>query len=71
MANKTEIIETVCPFWEGDSMKAITCEGLIGVRCACSFATVSDRVKHKTHYCCENWKACEMAKVLLAKYGEY
>ena len=71
MANKTEIVETVCPFWEGDSMKSITCEGLIGVRCACSFSTVSDRVKHKTHFCCDNWKECQMAKVLLAKYGEY
>lgn len=70
MANKTESIMAVCPFWEGDSLKAITCEGAIGVRCESSFDSVSDRVKFEAAHCCRNWRQCPLAVVLLVKHGE-
>lgn len=70
MANKTVDVMAVCPFYEGEGKKTITCEGAIGVRCLNTFETVSDKIKHELAYCCRNYKNCALAKTLLDKYGE-
>lgn len=70
MANKTIDAMAVCPFYEGEGKKTITCEGAIGVRCMSTFDMVSDKVKHEAAYCCQNWRCCALAKTLLDKHGE-
>lgn len=68
MANKTIDIIAICPFYEGDGKRTISCEGAIGVRCMSTFDTVSDKVKHEAAYCCKNWHDCTLARLLLDKY---
>lgn len=71
MANKTEGVMAVCPFWEGDGMKAIFCEGIVGVHCTISFDRITERVRHEEKYCCTHeYARCPRAEALLQKYGE-
>lgn len=64
---------SICPFYERESDKSITCEGFVCDNCLTQIRFMSDRdkLKFQSKYCRrDNWASCPLAIQLAKKYEE-
>lgn len=72
MSHHTYGVKTVCPFYEQEAEKSITCEGLIaGTRSMTRFAGREQKTQFQKQVCAKGCYAayCPLAQALYRKYG--
>lgn len=61
--------KVVCPFYQDDSPKSIICEGVFSRFCVQNFSEGEKKKAHIKNVCaCNDYKKCEIAKILSKKY---
>ncbi len=69
MSNKLINVNALCPFFISESVKSITCEGIIGEQNVTRFNSEQEKKLHQGKYCTKrDYENCEICKVLLEKY---
>ena len=65
-------VDVQCPFYKyDDGRRRITCEGIIDKSSiALIYLTRKDYDMQFLAYCCENYKKCEVYRMLMQKYEE-
>ena len=68
MPNKTIHVDALCPFFCTESVKTLTCEGIVGTTTVTKFSYTSQKVKHEKKYCTCNYDSCPIYKANMSKY---
>lgn len=73
MANTASAANAICPFYQRESGKSLTCEGMIvGTVCTHRFRDEESRLKWQAMNCemLNYWNCCPLAAALQKKYEE-
>lgn len=57
-----------CPFYKNTDKKSIKCEGIFSNFCINSFSDKEKARVHFTKYCCDDYKKCPVAEIIIKKY---
>ena len=68
MPNTTINVDAVCPFFYADSIKCVTCEGIVGENTVTRFSYSSQRISHERNYCTADYCTCPIYKANMNKY---
>lgn len=61
-----------CPFWRGDGMETVSCEGpFCGVGITMKFRSDRKRKHHMEVFCAEHYEKCEIYRMVMdSKYAD-
>lgn len=68
MPNKTINVEALCPFFHTESVKSVTCEGIVGENTVTRFSYSAQKVTHEKNYCTSAYDSCPIYKANMSKY---
>lgn len=68
MANKTINVDAVCPFFYTESVRSVTCEGIVGANTVTRFTYSSQKIKHERCYCTSDYSTCPIYEANMKKY---
>lgn len=68
MANKTINVDALCPFFHTESVKSVTCEGIVGKNTVTRFTYSSQKVSHEKTYCTSEYSTCPIYRANMKKY---
>lgn len=71
MPNDAITIYVNCPYYDAHTEVSISCEWLKGTLNTTEYTTPEQRLAHMQVHCCDNWKACTVAKIMDAYYAKY
>lgn len=57
-----------CPFYKSAEKRSIKCEGIFSKFCINSFSDKENMGVHFVKYCCDDYKNCPLAKIIIKKY---
>ncbi len=68
MPNKSIYVDALCPFFQAESVKSVTCEGIIGQDTVTRFSYSEQKVNHEKRYCASAFSTCPIYKANMKKY---
>ena len=66
--NSTVNADAKCPFYQSETQKSVTCEGIVGKYMMTRFSKISDKVEHEKKCCCDNYTSCPVNRAIMQKY---
>lgn len=71
MSTNYDCVNTKCPFYMGETVIKISCEGIFkNAAISSTFKTGEGKKRHKKYYCNNLYKYCPLYKSICQKYGE-
>ena len=68
MANKKINVDAMCPFFFAESVKSVTCEGIVGQNTVTRFTYSEQKVTHEKNYCTSAYSDCPIYLANMQKY---
>ena len=64
-------VDVKCPFFKASDKRQVTCEGITD-DCIIKLVFFSEKKRNSHHriFCCENYKKCEIYRMLEEKYAD-